>query len=145
MGRIVSVVVAAVAVLWLVNASSAQMGGGMGGGMGTGGMGGGMGGSMGGMMGGGHMGAGGHMGSGMMGGNTGQRATPEITAEKAEQAAKEYATQNLPGFVVKRTIPVTGMHMTMYQAELSGPAGETRILHINPWGDVMPFGGPTKQ
>ena len=42
MGRILSVVLAGAAVLWLVGASSAQMGGGMGGGM----------------MGGGHMGSG---------------------------------------------------------------------------------------
>jgi hypothetical protein len=32
--------------------------------------------------------------------------------------------------------------MTMYQAELKGSQGETRLLHINPWGNVMPFGGP---
>ena len=134
MGRILSVILAGAAMLWLVGASSAQMGGG--------GMGGGMSGGMGGGMGSGMMG-GGHMGSGMMGGNTGQGATPEITVEQAQQAATEYVTQNLPGFVVQRTIPLTGMHMTMYQAELSGPAGETRILHVNPWGNVMPFGAPT--
>ncbi|HAM58254.1 MAG TPA: hypothetical protein DCQ64_23720, partial [Candidatus Rokubacteria bacterium] len=67
---------------------------------------------------------------------------PEITAEQAQKAATEYAKQYLPGFTVKGTAPLTGMHMTMYQAELSGPGGETRILHINPWGNVMPFGGP---
>lgn len=32
--------------------------------------------------------------------------------------------------------------MTMYQAELKGPKDEARILHINPWENVMPFGGP---
>jgi len=130
MGRVFGMILAGAAVLALVGASSAQMGGGMGGGT--------MGGGMGGMMG------GGHMGSGMMGSDTGKgtAAAPEITAEQAQKAATEYAQQYLPGFTVKGTAPLAGMHMTMYQAELSGPAGETRILHINPWGNVMPFGGP---
>ena len=129
MGRVFGMILAGAAVLALVGASSAQMGGGMGGGM------------MGGGKGGGTMG-GGHMGSGMMGSHTGKGTAPEITAEQAQKAATEYAQQYLPGFTVKGTAPLAGMHMTMYQAELSGPAGETRILHINPWGNVMPFGGP---
>jgi len=129
MGRVFGMILAGAAVLALVGASSAQMGGGMGGGM------------MGGGKGGGTMG-GGHMGSGMMGSDTGKGTAPEITAEQAQKAATEYAKQYLPGFTVKGTAPLAGMHMTMYQAELSGPAGETRILHINPWGNVMPFGGP---
>ncbi len=125
MTRIFSVIVAGAAVLLLVGASSAQMGNRMGGGMG---------------MGGGTMG-GGHMGSGMMGDDTGKGSAPEITGAQAQQAAVEYAGQYLPGFAVTHTVPLTGMHMTMYQAELSGPGGETRVLHINPWGNVMPFGG----
>ena len=129
MGRVFGMILAGAAVLALVGASSAQMGGGMGGGM------------MGGGKGGGTMG-GGHMGSGMMGSDTGKGTAPEITAEQAQKAATEYAQQYLPGFTVKGTAPLAGMHMTMYQAELSGPGGETRILHINPWGNVMPFGGP---
>jgi len=127
MRRAFGVIVAGAAVLLLVGASFAQMGGGMSGGMGGG-------------MGGGMMG-GGHMGSGMMGGDTGKGSAPEITAEQAQQAAGKYVSQYLPGFAVTRTVPLTGMHMTMYQAELSGPGGETRTLHINPWGNVMPFGG----
>ena len=127
MRRAFGVIVAGAAVLLLVGASFAQMGGGMSGGMGGG-------------MGGGMMG-GGHMGSGMMGGDTGKGLAPEITAEQAQQAAGKYVSQYLPGFAVTRTVPLTGMHMTMYQAELSGPGGETRTLHINPWGNVMPFGG----
>jgi len=119
MGRVFGMILAGAAVLALVGASSAQMGGGMGGMMG-----------------------GGHMGSGMMGSDTGKGTAPEITAEQAQKAATEYAKQYLPGFTVKGTAPLAGMHMTMYQAELSGPGGETRILHINPWGNVMPFGGP---
>jgi len=123
MGRAFGVILAGAAVLLLVGASSAQMGGGMSGGMG------------GGMMG------GGHMGSGMMGGDSGKGSAPAITGEQAQQAAVEYVSQYLPGFAVTRTVPLTGMHMTMYQAEISGPGGETRILHINPWGNVMPFAG----
>jgi hypothetical protein len=30
----------------------------------------------------------------------------------------------------------------MYTIELKGPKGETRTLHVNPWGNVIPFGGP---
>lgn len=121
MGRILGVVLAGATVLWLAGASLAQMGG------------------MSGGMGGGAMGSG-HMGSGMMGGDKDQ--APEITAEQAEQAAVEYARQHLPGFAVTSTLPFTGMHMTMYQVELSGPGGETRVLHVNPWGNAMPMGGP---
>ena len=119
MGRAFGMILAGAAVLLLVGASSAQMAGGMGTGM---------------------MGSG-HMGSGMMGGDTGKGSAPEITAEQAQRAAVEYASQYLAGFTVTRTVPLTGMHMTMYQAELSGPGDETRTLHINPWGNVMPFGG----
>jgi hypothetical protein len=79
----------------------------------------------------------------MMGGGAGQGAAPGLTADQAKQAASQYADQYLPGFTVTRTLPLEGMHMTMYQAELSGPGGETRILHVNPWGNVMPLGGPT--
>ena len=28
---------------------------------------------------------------------------------------------------------------------LKGPNDETRVLHINPWGNVMPFGGPWRR
>jgi hypothetical protein len=132
MKRFVGVTLAMVAVVLLAGVAFAQMGGGMG--MGPG------------MMGGG-------MGSGMMGGGpancpgmagAGQAAAPEITAEKAKGLAEEYAQQHLPGFTVERVLPFTGMHRTMYQAELKGPAGETRALHISPWGNVMPHGTVTR-
>jgi hypothetical protein len=29
----------------------------------------------------------------------------------------------------------------MYSVELKGPKGESRTLHITPFGGVMPFGG----
>ena len=53
-------------------------------------------------------------------------------------AAKEY----LPGFTVETVLPFAGRHMLAYQAELKGPEGETRTLHVNPWGNVVPFAGP---
>lgn len=88
---------------------------------------------------------------GMMGGGPGwagcpgggaTAATAQITEGKARELATQYAEKYLSGFTVERVLPFTGMHHTMYQVELKGPAGERRTLHINPWGNVMPFGGP---
>jgi len=94
---------------------------------------------MGGMMG---------MGPGMMGPGQpgcpgmGTTTTEAITEEKAKDLAQRYADQYLKGFTVERVLPFTGMHHTMFSVELKGPKGEVRTLHINPWGNVMPFGGP---
>lgn len=57
---------------------------------------------------------------------------------------QQYNDKYLKGYKVERVLPFAGMGMgiTMFQAELTGPNGETRLLHINPWGNVMPFGGP---
>lgn len=136
MKKILGVTLAVAVVVFLTGWAFAFMGGGPGG---TGGM----------------MGMGpGMMGGGMMGGATGQTGCPgmaavgtttaatQITEEKAKELATQYTEKYLKGFTVERLLPFTGMHMTMYQAELKGPAGETRTLHINPWGNVMPFGGP---
>jgi len=136
MKRSLSVMLALGLVALLAGVAFAQMGGGwMGGRMGPG-----------------------MMGAGMMGGPgtgagpgqftcpglaaTAQTAPAQVTEEKAKELATEYATKYLPGFTVERVLPFTGMHRTMYQAELKGPSGEARALHINPWGNVMPFGGP---
>jgi len=35
--------------------------------------------------------------------------------------------------------------MAMYSVELKGPKDEVRVLHVNPWGNVMPFGGPGRR
>lgn len=74
-------------------------------------------------------------------GATGATATP-LTDAKAKEIATEYTAKYLPGFTVERILPFTGMHSnaTMYRVELQGPKGEIRTLHINPWGQVMPFG-----
>ena len=72
-------------------------------------------------------------------GAAGATAT-QVTEQKAKELATDYATKYLPGFTVDKVLPFTGMHHTMYQVELKGPQGELRTLHINPWGQVMPFG-----
>ncbi len=103
------------------------------------------------MMGPGMMGGQGHM----MGGQgqagcpgmtaTGTTAPAAITEEKAKELAQEYADKYLKGFTVEKVLPFTGMHGTMYSVELKGPNDEVRAFHINPWGNVMPFGGPWRR
>jgi hypothetical protein len=87
-------------------------------------------------------GGGGMMGPGMMGGQGWTAPQTQLTDDSAKQLAQQYADKYLKGYTVERVLPFAGMGMTMYQAELKGPNGEARILHINPWGNVMPFGGP---
>lgn len=74
----------------------------------------------------------------------GTAATP-ITEEKARELAETYATKHLPGFTVDKVLPMMGRFHTMYSVELRGPSDEVRVLHINPLGDVMPFGGPWRR
>jgi hypothetical protein len=69
-------------------------------------------------------------------------AATEITEEKAKELAKAYADQYLKGFTVDRVLPFTGRFRTMYSVELKNAEGEVRTLHVNPFGNVMPFGGP---
>ena len=67
----------------------------------------------------------------------------KISDENAKTTAQQYADKYFEGYKVERVLPFTGMGgMTMFQAELSRPNGELRLLHVNPWGNVMPFGGP---
>jgi len=147
MKRFLSVALVVVAVLVLAGEGLAQMAGPMRGpmhgpmaaGMGPGMMGGGM------------------MGHGMMGGRVGAWNCPgmaavsgatesgAITEEKAKELAQQYADQNLKGFTVERVLPFTGRRGTMYSVELKGPDGQLRTFHVNPWGNVMPFGGPTRR
>jgi hypothetical protein len=116
------------AVALLAGAAGAQMHGGpspMPGGMGPGAM--------------GHM-----MG---MGGCPGMTPAPQgsLTEEKAGAAAQAYADTHLKGFVVEKVLPFTGMHGPMYSVEMKGPNDEVRTFHVNPWGHVMPFGGPARR
>jgi hypothetical protein len=95
----------------------------------------------------------GGMGPGMMGGGRGWMAggapcagvtgaASAIDEAKAKELATAYAGQYLKGFTVDRVLPFTGGVHTMYSVELKNEAGEVRVLHVNPWGNVMPFGGP---
>lgn len=98
---------------------------------------------------------GGPMGPGRMGGGPGWMAggppcaesatAPEITEEKAKELATAYADRYLKGFNVERVLPFTGRFHTMYSVELKNEAGEVRTLHVNPFGNVMPFGGPWRR
>jgi hypothetical protein len=86
------------------------------------------------------------MGPGMMGGAPCAGVTSaatEVTEEKAKELATAYADKYLKGFAVERVLPFTGRFHTMYSVELKNQAGEIRTLHVNPWGNVIPFGGPT--
>jgi hypothetical protein len=95
----------------------------------------------------------GHMGPGMMwGGGPGwmaggapcagfSGAATEITEDKAKELATAYADRYLKGFTVERVLPFTGRFHTMYSVELKNEAGEVRTLHVNPYGNVIPFGG----
>lgn len=141
--------VGAVAVVGLValfaGVAFAQMGWGYGPGM----MGPGMGwGQMGpGMMGPGMMGQGGAYGCPGMGWyGQGQAPASQVGPDNAKEIAQTYANQYLQGFTVDKVLPFTGMGgMTMYSVELKGPKDEVRTLHVNPWGQVMPFGGPWRR
>jgi hypothetical protein len=99
----------------------------------------------------------GMMGPGMMGqgwqgggypcggmGWYGQGQAPTVQSpDNAKQIAQQYADQYLKGFTVDKVLPFSGMGgMAMYSVELKGPNNELRTLHVNPWGQVMPFGGP---
>ncbi len=131
MKRFLTVIVAGGALILLVGTAKAHWGSGNGPGMG-------------GRMGTGMMGSGGqgysHGGTGCPGWEA--TSAPQITEEKAKGMAQKYADQYLTGFKVERILPFTGMHHTMYSVELKNPKGELRTLHINPFGNVMPFGGP---
>lgn len=145
-GAIVALALGLAAGAWAHGPGFSRGGGGWGGGghMGPGMMGGGSG------MGPGMMGGGSGMGPGAAGpegapcwqaGPTGATAT-QITDEKAKEVATSYTAKYLPGFTVERVLPFTGRHAnyTMYQVELKGPKDEIRTLHINSFGQVMPFG-----
>jgi len=72
-------------------------------------------------------------------------AGTELTEEKAKELATDYANRYLKGFAVERVLPFTGRFHTMYSVELKNDKGEVRTLHVNPYGNVMPFGGPGRR
>jgi hypothetical protein len=90
------------------------------------------------------MGMGPSMGHAMMGGGPGTWPSDvtQITEQKANELAQQYADKYLAGFKVEHVLPSTGMPHTMYAVELKNATGELRNIHITPFGGVMPFGGP---
>jgi hypothetical protein len=80
------------------------------------------------------MGPGACAGAGAMAG----AAAAVVDQEKATALATEYAAKHLKGYAVERVLPFEGRFHTAYQVELKGPAGETRALHVTPWGGVRP-------
>ena len=74
----------------------------------------------------------------------GGQAANQVTEESAKQLAQQYADAYLKGYAVDKVLPFTATGgWTAYSVELKGPKDEVRILHVNPWGNVMPVGGPT--
>jgi hypothetical protein len=130
MKKLISAIAVAGGLTLLTGAAMAQWGGGPGRG-GYGGMGPGM------MWGGGR---GWMAGGAPCAGQT--AAAAEVTEEKAKELATAYADQYLKGFAVERVLPFTGRFHTMYSVELKNEAGEVRTLHVNPFGNVVPLGGP---
>ena len=79
-------------------------------------------------------------------GGFGQAEATPVTEEQAKELAQQYADRYLKGFTVDKVLPFTGMRgATMFSIELKGPKDELRVLHVNPWGNVMPFGGPGRR
>jgi len=132
MKRFLTVALAVAATLAVGGAAFAQMGGsGM-------------------MMGGGKMGPGmmggpGQMGCPGMAASGQQQGAAQVTEEQAKTMAQQYADQYLKGFKVEKVLPFAGRHGAMYSVEMQGPDGQVRTLHVNPWGNVMPFGGPSRR
>lgn len=71
---------------------------------------------------------------------TGATAPEAVTEDKAKALATEYADKYFKGYTIERVLPFEGRRGTAYQVELKGPGGDKRVLHVNPWGSVRPFG-----
>lgn len=126
--RIAGITAAAALVAGLVGVAAAQTGPGYGPGYGMG-MGPGRG-----------MGMGGEWGAGNCPGLNAEAATVQ-TEEQATKIAEEYVAKYLQGYTVERVLPSTGPRgRGMFVVDVKGPKGETRTLHVNPWGGVRPFG-----
>jgi len=81
----------------------------------------------------------GPMGPGMHGGA--MNAT-QVTEDQAKVIAQKYVDAQLKGFTIEKVVPSAGMPRTMYTVELKGPKGESKTLHVSPFGHVMPFPVP---
>ena len=81
----------------------------------------------------------GPMGPGMHGGA--MHAT-QVSEDQAKAIARKYVDEQLKGYTIEKVVPSTGMPRTMYTVELKGPKGESKTLHVSPFGHVMPFPMP---
>jgi hypothetical protein len=63
-----------------------------------------------------------------------------IDEARAKEIANDYVTKNLPGYKAEKFVKFERPRGAMYQVELKGPKDEVRYLHINPFGNVIPFG-----
>ncbi|MBI1736213.1 MAG: hypothetical protein HYR51_13655 [Candidatus Rokubacteria bacterium] len=72
-------------------------------------------------------------------GFAGDAAASAVNEEQATALANEYTAKHFKGYTVERVLPFQGRLHTAYQVELKGPSGETRTLHVTPWGGVRPF------
>jgi hypothetical protein len=79
------------------------------------------------------------MGPGMHGGA--MHAT-QVSEDQAKAIAQKYVDEQLNGYTIEKVVPSTGMPRTMYIVELKGPKGESKTLHVSPFGHVMPFPMP---
>lgn len=79
------------------------------------------------------------MGRGMHGGA--MHAT-QLSEDQAKAIAQKYVNEQLKRFTIEKVVPSTGMPRTMYTVELKGPKGESKTLHVSPFGHVMPFPMP---
>jgi hypothetical protein len=137
MKRFFTVALAVAGTLALAGAAFAQMGGpGYMGGPGR---------MWGGGMGPGMMGGAGQFGCAGAAGYAQQQGAAQVTEQQAKDLAQQYADQYLKGFKVEKVLPFAGRRGAMYQVEMQGPDGELRTLHVNPWGSVMPVGGPLRR
>ena len=64
------------------------------------------------------------------------------TEDQAKVIAQKYVDEQLKGFTIEKVVPSAGMPRTMYTVELKGPKGESKTLHVSPFGHVMPFPVP---
>ena len=63
----------------------------------------------------------------------------QVSEDEAKAIARKYVDEQLKGYTIETVTPSTGTPRTMYTVELKGPTGESKTLHISPFGHVMPF------
>ena len=66
----------------------------------------------------------------------------QVSEDEAKAIAQKYVDEQLNGYTIEKVVPSTGMPRTMYTVELKGPKGESKMLHVSPFGHVMPFPMP---